>query len=226
MLNVDRILSVALTTAAIAIAAVLIWREVKPRPVAFQGVVRTPPKFIPDWKEISKAGTRVGADSAPVTIIEFVDYECPFCKRFHEGALAQVRKQFGTDVAFVYIQFPIPSHRFASAAARAAECAGEAGRFGEFIDGLYAKQDSLGLKTWASFAFDAGIADTMRIQRCGTSNLPSPTIANGMAIGERIGVVGTPGIMVNGWLYAAPPSDTLLLQAVRAQLQGRRKAQG
>ena len=86
-----------------------------------------------------------GPDDAPVTMVEYGDYECPFCGlAFPNVKLAQ--KRFGKKLRFVFRHFPLTeAHPFAEAAAEAAEYAGTHDRFWEMHDGLYANQDELGL---------------------------------------------------------------------------------
>src|SRR5262245_61999730 len=79
--------------------------------------------FVENWSDLLDSGTQIGLSSASVKIIEFSDFECPFCARFG-NALRDVRAKYPNDIAVVYVHFPIPTHRFAIPAARAAECAG------------------------------------------------------------------------------------------------------
>jgi protein-disulfide isomerase len=174
-----------------------------------------------DWRTLIPSGTRIGSADAPVTIVEFADLECPFCKRFHESSLAAVQKQFGSKVSLVYVHFPITSHRFARPAARAAECASMQGVFGGFISAIYRKQDSLGLKSWTSYAVDAGVRDTAAFVVCARATGTLTLIDSGLAAGTRLHVEATPTVLVNGWRFATPPSDTTLTRVVGALLNGR-----
>jgi protein-disulfide isomerase len=74
---------------------------------------------------------------------------------------------------------------------------------------VFEKQDSLGLKSWSSFALDAGIQDTVMFARCAGDTVELPLVVRGRALGERIGVRGTPTILINGWRMPAPPYDSL-----------------
>ncbi|MGQ0765436.1 MAG: DsbA family protein [Gemmatimonadota bacterium] len=106
---------------------------------------------VPNFQQIVAAGLRIGAPLAPVTVVEFTDLECPFCARFHEVYRSLV-VQHGANLSLVFVHFPLPSHRFAKPAAQAAECAAEAGRFAQFVDLVFQKQDSLGLLSFTSMA--------------------------------------------------------------------------
>jgi protein-disulfide isomerase len=105
-------------------------------------------------------------------------------------------------------------------AARAAECAERVGRFSEWIDAVYRKQDSLGVKSWGSYAHDAGIADSSMIAACARDTVPVPNILAGLAYGDSVGVTGTPTILVNGWRLPQPPSKARLSEIIELTLKG------
>jgi hypothetical protein len=110
-------------------------------------------------------------------------------------------------------------HRFARPAAVAFECArGDLSRQQRIVDLLYAKQDSLGLKAWAGFAREAGIQDTLSFDSCVREPRDLSRLDLGEAAAKRLGVQGTPGVMVNGWLFPAPPADSILIGLTRLML--------
>jgi protein-disulfide isomerase len=117
------------------------------------------------------------------------------------------------------VHFPLRSHRLALPAARAAECAAEQGAFEEMHRTLFARQDSLGLKSWGSYAAEAGIPDTARFLECTASQRSFPRVEAGRRVGEREGVSATPTVLVNNWRLRRPPSEddlALLVADVRA----------
>lgn len=89
------------------------------------------------------------------------------------------------------------------------ECARSLGEYEPFFDAMFEKQDSLGLKSWSSFAWDAGIQDTVLFARCVRDTVEPPLVACGMSLGERIGIRGTPTVLINGWRMSIPPYDSL-----------------
>lgn len=216
--RLEKIATTTLTVAAAIISVVVIRREFFPPAPAAAVAGRAEPRFIADWKSIATSGQRRGPANAAVTIVEFSDFECPFCKRFHENALNPVMKEMEGSVAHVFVHFPLNGHRFARPAAHAAECAADQGRFIGMSDQLFAKQDSLGLKSWESFATDAGVDDRKRFQACLTSP-QAPVIDTGVATGMRIGILGTPTVLVNGWLTPMPPTDSALRAAITNALR-------
>ena len=112
-------------------------REIKKR-----GIAPTPKaKNIPQKAEnVATLGSPIlGNLNAPVTLIEFTDYECPFCKKFYKNALPQLRKDYidTGKVRLVVRDFPLPFHKHARPAANAAHCAGEQDKFWDMHDALY-----------------------------------------------------------------------------------------
>ena len=140
-ITLEKTINVAIGVAALSIAAVLAHREFAPTPKI--SVLTRASVEVRNWREALPIGVRYGNADAPVTIVVFSDFECPFCARFN--AVADSALQRRKDVALAFVHFPLASHRFAVPAARAAECADRYGRFGGLADLLFAKQDSLGI---------------------------------------------------------------------------------
>jgi protein-disulfide isomerase len=137
-----------------------------------------------------------------------------------DAGVEEVRKKFGADVAFTFVHFPIPGHRFAIPAARAAECAEAQGRFSEMRTLLFAKQDSLGLKSWDAFAEEAKVPDEEQFSKCVASAAPLPRVDAGVAIGEKLRISGTPTMIINGWMYYG-----LQPAALESEIEARRKGE-
>lgn len=155
--------------------------------------------------------------------MEFSDLECPFCAKFHK-AILDARQRYGDSLAVVFVHYPlVEQHKLALAAARAAECAARQDHFEEFITKVYEKQDSLGLKTWSSFASEAGLRDTAAINKCATASDRIARIEDGREVGRKIGVAGTPTVIINGWRYAIPPYDSLDQILARLANPGKKK---
>jgi protein-disulfide isomerase len=215
----DRLLSVLLTGATVISCVVLLRRESQAPPV--DQTHAGPPRYVERWRDAIPVGLSLGNAEAPLQLVEFTDFECPFCRRFHEEVVPKLFTAFPDSVDLVLVHFPLPMHRFSDAAARAAECGGADGSSPRaLIDELYAKQDSFGLKTWTSFAAEAGVADSSAFSRCISSPTTFPRIAAGKRFAASFGVHGTPGVMLNGWLFDAPPSDSSLIATARLLLAG------
>jgi protein-disulfide isomerase len=154
--------------------------------------------FIDSWHTKLDVGIRLGPATSPLTIVEFMDFQCPFCRRF-AAEIDSLRAEF-PGVAIVIMHFPLSNHRFAVPAAIASECADQQERFPEMYSVLFGAQDSFGLKTWSQYASDAGVPDLADFERCISLPIDSfPRIAYGKALGKESGIAGTPGVWINGW---------------------------
>ena len=220
--QVERLASLLITISAIAIAAVVIKREFLPAaPYKTVDLGEVGARYIEDWSTIASKGRMEGVSQAPITIVEFTDLECPYCKRFHEETLPALATAYPGQVALSVHHFPLSFHRFAIPAARAAECGASVGRFGAVVGAIYRKQDSLGLRSWAAYGRDANVADTASFSRCASLPGTPALVDSGLAIGSRLGVTGTPSIMINGWLFNSPPNLSLLTRTIDSLLAGR-----
>lgn len=153
---------------------------------------------IPEWSKYSgNGGHQFGPPSAKVTVTVFTDFECPACRQFTETALAGARVTYRDQLRLVLRHWPLAIHRFAIPAARAAECAGAQDRFLPFHDLVFAKQDSLGLKSFASYAREAGVEDSLAFDRCYQSAAPIEALAVDTPLVAELGGRGTPLILVN-----------------------------
>jgi protein-disulfide isomerase len=137
-----------------------------------------------------------GPSSAPVTIIEFSDFQCPFC-RAAEGSLRQVRQKYGDQVKLVYMDFPLGFHPHAMDAARAARCAADQDKFWPFHDALFVDQKKLDADNLRLTAAKVGL-DRDKFNACFGSDKHDAGIRQDMAEGNSLGVSGTPTFFING----------------------------
>jgi protein-disulfide isomerase len=151
---------------------------------------------VPNWTTFLVGGHARGPDTASVTILEFGDYECPFCARFARE-VDRIMAAYPGQVRLVYRHWPLEMHRFAYPSARAAECAAEQARFWEMHNILYSMQDSLGLVTFRELALRAG-ADGEEFDACAARGGPVPSIEAGIRDAKAAGGTGTPTVIVNG----------------------------
>lgn len=150
-----------------------------------------------------------GNFAAPITIIEFSDFQCPFCKRFHPVA-KRILEEYPDQVRWVYRHFPLDSiHPYARAAAEASECAAEQGAFWEFADGLFENQDRLGDKLYQELAQNLGL-NMDQFDQCVSSAKYKKKVQAQYQDGLRVGVTGTPNGFVNDQpLLGALPYEQL-----------------
>jgi protein-disulfide isomerase len=123
-------------------------------------------------------------------------------------------------VALTYVHLPLPMHRFAVPAARAAECAGNEGRFEAMYDTLYARQDEFGITSWSELAATAGVKDSTAFDECLRKDV-SPRVVAGRQLATSLGISGTPTVIIQGWQLGRPPDLAELEKMVRAVMNGR-----
>jgi protein-disulfide isomerase len=178
------------------------------------------PRFIEDWRSHLAQGLRIGDPGAPVQLIEFADFECPFCAVFHES-VKTVRERYPGQVSLTFMHLPLDRHRFALPAARVAECAQEQGRFEAMLDRLYTEQESFGLKPWTQYATQATVPDLPAFEACIESTAAIPRVESGKRLAAELAARGTPTVIVNGWQLVRPPTAQELDQMVKSVLSGK-----
>jgi protein-disulfide isomerase len=218
-IKLDALVSATLVVCALLTTGLVMRREFfSPAPSPAQ--VERKPLFIEDWRTRFVAGVRMGSEQAPVQVLEFADFECPFCASFHKD-LKALRTRYPTQVALTYVHFPLPMHRFAERAARVAECASDQGRFEAMYDLLFEQQDSFGLKPWSEFATEAGVTDNAAFEACIKGTEPILRVTDGKALGKALDIQGTPTVVINGWELGRPPTLDELDRMVKAILAGK-----
>jgi protein-disulfide isomerase len=218
-LKLDAVATTAVVLCALVTTGLVVRREFfAPPTLATQAEQK--PLFVKDWRTQLAKGVRLGPEQAPVQMLEFADFECPFCASFHKDVKV-LRDHYPTQVALTFVHFPLPMHRFALPAARVAECAGDQGRFEAMYDRLFGEQDSFGLKPWSEFATEASVPDSAAFETCIKRTGPIPRVAEGKALGNRLDVQGTPTVVINGWKLGRPPTLDELDHMVKAILAGK-----
>jgi len=168
-------------------------------------IVMAPPRNEIDFG----TGPRRGAAKAPVTIIEFSDFQCPYCK----GALPvlkQVTEKYGDRVQFMFKDFPLSEiHPQAQAAAEAGHCAEEQGKFWEYHDALFGISPSFDAAHFLALAAGVGVKDPEAFRACIESRKYKARVEQDAALGQTLGVDGTPMFFINGIALsgAAPMGD-------------------
>jgi len=168
------------------------------------------------WPALLEGGHRTGPADAPVVIVEFADFECPFCRGYAVETLPAVKAEYPNQVAVIYRHYPLEYHRFAIPSAVAADCAGRQGRFEAMHDLLYEKQDSIGLLAWNEVARRSGVADVAAWEACRADPAVRDAIEADRELAKRIGATGTPTVVVNGIRYPDPPNAAMLRRIIEA----------
>ena len=143
-----------------------------------------------------------GGDNAKVTMIEFSDFQCPFCGRAAK-TVSEVKKKYGNKIKLVFKQFPLPMHKDAGPAAEASMCVNEQGhdKFWKFHDIAFAAQDKLDPESLAKHAKASG-ADEKKFKECFDAHKYADYVKKDVAYGEKLGVRSTPTFFINGQLLS------------------------
>jgi protein-disulfide isomerase len=218
-MKIDVVVGTTLVVCALIVTGIVVRREVL-GPAA-HAVAERKTVMMAGWREYLEKGAHIGPHEAPVQLIEFADFECPFCATFHRD-LKALRTLYPTQVSLTFVHFPLPTHRFAMPAARVAECAGEQGRFEAMHDQLFDEQSNFGLKPWNDYASAAGVPDLSAFDLCIKKTGPIPRVEEGKALGAKLDLQGTPTIIINGWKLGRPPTEDQLDGMVKKILAGKR----
>ncbi len=162
----------------------------------------------------------LGPADAPVTIVEFSDYECPFCARWHQQVYKRLMKEYEGKIRFVYRDFPLTNiHPNATPAAIAARCAGEQDAYFSFHDALLSYQYGLGQDAYLSYATELGL-DVKAFQTCLDEKRYADKVEADMRYGYSIGVSSTPTFFVNGIAIVGAQPYEVFQQLIEKELAG------
>ncbi len=167
----------------------------------------------------------IGSSDAKVTIIEFSDYECPFCSRFYEQTELLLRREYidTGKVRLAYKDYPLSSlHPTAQKAAEAARCAGEQGKYWEMHDLLFVKQSEwapLGVTKLKDYAPTLGL-DLQTFSSCIDSGKYTSAVQKDFSEGSSLGVSGTPTFFVNGIGLVGAQPYAVFQQVIEQELAG------
>lgn len=173
--------------------------------------VRLPPPDLGD--AATTAG--FGPKDAAVHIVEFSDFECPYCARA-AAPIAELKKKYGDRVRFSFRHFPLSFHPNARPAAEAAQCAEAQDKFWAFHDAVFARSSELGGGGVRTAAQEAGL-DLAKLDECLSSGEAAKQVDADLALANEAGVSGTPSFFLDGRQFEGGPSD--LEQAIEAALQ-------
>jgi len=211
-----RAVNVLVVLATVGAIGSITWRAVS---VFRKPIDSFPSRQIDDWVRFSSFGHRIGPDSVPVTIVEFTDFECPFCAQAARD-LDVLLTAYAGEIAVVYRHFPIVDiHPHARAAAIAAECAAMQGKFREYSSLLFTQQDQIGKKDWRAFAAEAQLADADEFHTCLIGEDAADRLSEDSVAADRLAIRGTPTFLVNERLIEGHPGadelENIVLDALR-----------
>lgn len=165
-----------------------------------------------------------GGKNAKVVIVEYSDFQCPFCGRFARDTLPQIIQQYGDKVKVVFKHLPLPFHNYAQKAAEAAECAGKIGgpkAFWAMHDKMFFEgqiQGRLDVTSLKQFAKEIGL-DEKRFSQCLDSGETANIISQDISESQRLGVRGTPTFFINGKVVRGALPFDVFKQIIDQELQ-------
>jgi protein-disulfide isomerase len=173
-----------------------------------------------DMKLLSDDDPFKGDENAPVTIVEWSDFQCPFCARFYKDTMAQIEERYVKTgkVKIVYRDFPLSFHPFALKAAEAAECADEQGRFWDMHDKIFGNQGSLNEENLELWAQEIGL-EYAKFNDCMDSGKMAAEVNKDLEDGSAAGIRGTPGFIINGKLVSGAQPFANFESIIEAELR-------
>lgn len=161
-----------------------------------------------------------GSSKAPVTIIEFSDFQCPYCGRFFSETLPLIKEKYidTGKVQFVYRDFPLGIHQHAQKAAEAAECAGEQEKYWDYHDLLFENQNALDTASLKAYAKQLGL-NTEKFNDCLDQGKMTEEVQNDFQEGSRYGVTGTPAFFINDVKIVGAQPYAAFEQIIEQELQ-------
>jgi protein-disulfide isomerase len=203
----DTLRNAAIVVLVLALVAVLIWSFTAERDgkatgnnnVAAAGNQVMDAATLQAMTTLASDDAFLGAKDAPVIMVEFSDYQCPYCAKFWSDAWPKIKTNFVDTgvVNFVYRDLPLSFHNNAQKAAEASECANEQGKFWEYQDLLFANQQKLDVNSLKKYAADLGL-DVAKFDNCLTSGKYATEVSEDAAAAAQFGISGTPGFVING----------------------------
>jgi protein-disulfide isomerase len=165
-------------------------------------VLMLPPRY-----EVEAKGPTKGSKNAPITIVEYSDYQCPFCIDA-EKTVSELLKAYPDKIRLVYRDFPLPMHPLAPKAAEASHCADAQGKYWELHDKMFAAQGKLEVPDLKKYAREVQGLDGDKFDKCLDGGDMKKLVDENHVAGEKMGISGTPAFFVNGrFLSGALPID-------------------
>jgi protein-disulfide isomerase len=162
----------------------------------------------------------IGPDNAPVTIVEFSDYQCPYCVRWYQEVYKRLMETYKGKIRFVYRDFPLYSiHPEAGAAAEAANCAGEQNAYWQYHDALFGQKNGLGKASYLQYASELGL-NTDQFGACMSEQRYKTEVDADFKYASSIGVSSTPTFFVNGLAVVGAQPFEVFQQLIDKELAG------
>jgi protein-disulfide isomerase len=168
--------------------------------------------------EVEKGNLPVkGSDSAPITIVEFSDYQCPYCKKGSD-TMKDVLKKYGSKVQYYFRDYPLSFHERGKPAANAARCASDQGKFWQFHDQLFDDQKKLSDEDFIAAGKKLGL-DMAKFEPCVKESQQMAAVEKDIQDGENAGVSGTPAYFINGIFLSGALPMKKFEEVINAELK-------
>jgi len=162
----------------------------------------------------------IGPEDAPITIIEFSDYQCPYCKKWHDEVLDRMLANYPGQIRFVYRDFPLISlHPGAAPAAEAADCAGEQGSYWPFYQALFSMKYDLTTEAYQQYAAELGL-DMQAFAECLADRRYEPEVMGDYNYAVNLGISSTPTFFINGIPIVGAQPYEVFKQLIDKELAG------
>jgi protein-disulfide isomerase len=162
----------------------------------------------------------LGPEDAAITIIEFSDYQCPYCKKWHDEVLDRLLANYPGQIRFVYRDFPLISlHPGAAPAAEAADCAGEQGSYWPFYQALFSMKYDLTTEAYQQYAAELRL-DTQAFTECLADRRYEPEVMGDYNYAVNLGVSSTPTFFINGIPIVGAQPYEVFKQIIDQELAG------
>lgn len=217
-------LPVAIILSAILVSATILYSENNRKPqggLAQQGGANILENVGREVKvSVTETDPSIGNPDAPVTLIAFEDFECPFCQRFSEQTLPLLIQNEikNGKVRLVWKDFPLSIHSYAQKAHEAARCAWEQDKFWEYHDVLFGSKNKLGINDLKRYAKELGL-DENQFSNCLDSGKYAALIREKVNEGVASGVSGTPSFLVNGRIIVGAQPYQVFADAITQATQ-------
>jgi protein-disulfide isomerase len=210
--NLPTVFTAILVVCALVVTGLVVKRELWPQ-------TESPVKgFYDDWEQLTQTGNRVGSREAPVQIVKFYDYECPFCERV-QPAVRKIQSEYGDEVAVTYRHFVLDEiHPHAREAAQAAECAAVQDKFAPYHVALFAEPESLETSPWPMIAERVGVPDLPRFRQCLAEGRMNARIEEDHVAVRAVGLRSIPAFIINGTVVTGAVEYEVLDELVQDAL--------
>ncbi len=189
-------------------------------PAANQPTAVQTPQKVTRYNVDEGGNPAIGPKNAPITIIEFSDYQCPYCLKWNTEVYQRLLQAYPDKIRFVYRDFPLYSiHPEAGPAAEAADCAGEQGRYYDYHDRLFSGEFELSANAYTQYATELGL-DEAKFNDCMSSHRYKDEVTADYQYASNLGVRSTPTFFINGIaLIGAQPIEAFQ-QIIDKELSG------